>query len=111
MSLTVSGGNPMLDSSQGFDDFPGSLLESHFALPRMKKPNKRKQTGMPSDIEQDDDMDDDGGDMGTGEDDEVTEEDIQNIVKMTDYIEKYVLPAKNCDLTLNIISATLHIFC
>lgn len=88
MSLTVSGGNAM--DGQGFDDFPGSLLESTFALPRMRKPNKRKPTGLPSDMDQDDDMDDDGGELGAGEDDEVTEEDLQNIVKMTDYIEKYV---------------------
>ncbi|ODN03899.1 Protein bric-a-brac 1, partial [Orchesella cincta] len=88
MSMTVSGGNPMIDTSQGFDDFPGNLLESHFALPRIRKSNKRKPTGMPAEMEQDDDMEDDGMDLGTGEDDEVTEEDLQNIVKMTDYIEK-----------------------
>lgn len=89
MSMTVSGANTMMDSSQGFDDFPGSLLESSFALPRVRKPNKRKQTGLPSDnMDQDDELEDDGAEMGAGEDDEVTEEDLQNIVKMTDYIEK-----------------------
>jgi hypothetical protein len=31
---------------------------------------------------------DDGDDGEIGEDDDVTEEDIQNIVKMNDYIEK-----------------------
>lgn len=90
MSMTVSGGNPLVDSSQGFDDFPGSLLESHFALPRMRKPNKRKTAGgVPTELDHEDEMEDDG-EMGAGEDDEVTDEDLQNIVKMTDYIEKYV---------------------
>lgn len=96
MSMSMSTGPTQIltEGSQMYEDFPvGSLLDSHFALPRAKKPNnsnKRKMM-MPGigEIDQVDDDDNDDGEVGMMEgDDEVTEDDLQNIVKMTEYIEK-----------------------
>jgi hypothetical protein len=92
MSMSTGGAQMMGEGGQGYDDFSvGNLLESHFALPRARKPNRRKAM-MPGSAEleqQGDDDDNDDGEMGMAEgDDEVTEDDINNIVKMTEYIEK-----------------------
>ena len=87
-----SGGAQLLPDTSGhsLDEFSiGNLLESHFAFAqRGSKKNRRKMmvSGQSTEIEQEEAEDDEAGDIG--DDDEVTEEDLQNIVKMTDYIEK-----------------------
>ena len=88
--------NESAGAPSGFEDFNfGSLLDPHFTLGTSKVGNKKpkRKIVLPGggtvqsdehDLDQDDDMD---ADM-MGEDDDVTAEDIANIVKMTDYIEK-----------------------
>ncbi|CAG7826446.1 unnamed protein product [Allacma fusca] len=91
MEASMGGAQLMSDTAgHSLEEFSiGNLLESHFAFPRGgSKKNRRKMviSGQAAEIEQDDVEDEEAGELG--EDDEVTEEDLQNIVKMTDYIEK-----------------------
>jgi hypothetical protein len=85
----------LTEGSQMYEDFPvGNLLDSHFALPRARKPNNNKRKMVipgGGEIDQGDDDDNDDGEIGMMDgDDEVTEDDVQNIVKMTEYIEKVI---------------------
>ena len=90
MSMSTGPTQILTEGSQVYEDFPVGI-DSHFALPRARKPNNNKRKmvlGSGELIEQEDD-DNDDGEMGIMEgDDEVTEDDVQNIVKMTEYIEK-----------------------
>ena len=93
--MNLSGQAQLLaDSGHTFEDFSlANLLETHYSSPRSAKRIRRKMLNLPQGGAMLGDMsmmehDDDGDDGEIGEDDEVTEEDIQNIVKMNDYIEK-----------------------
>lgn len=93
MSMSSAPTQILTESSQMYEDFSvGNFMESQFALPRARKGNgnKRKLMMPGSEMDQGDEEDNDDGDIsGMLEgDDEVTEEDVQNIVKMTEYIEK-----------------------
>jgi len=90
MSMSTAPPHIMSEGGQGYEEFGvGGLLESHFALPRARKAGHRRKIPGSGDMEPQDEDDNDDGDMGMAEgDDEVTEEDVQNIVKMTEYIEK-----------------------
>jgi len=90
----MAGAAQMLQDGGGqYEDFAlGNLLESHFAVPKGRKNRKSKflmgapASGPAEIVQHEDDDVNDGTDVG--EDDEVTEEELQNIVKMAEYIEK-----------------------
>lgn len=78
-------------TTSGYDDFAfGNLLDPHFALGRGGKKSKRKTPlpggGTVQSDEQDDPDEEMEGDPLEGDD--ITAEDLANIVKMTDYIER-----------------------
>jgi len=113
--MNLSTHQHMMGDEHQFDDFPlTNMLETHYTSPSPRASKKARRKGATAaatsgsghllgDLNVMDTHDEDGG-SDEFDDDEVTEEDIQSIVKMTDYIEKYVYSTPRLHISLLIYS-------